>query len=531
MAAATTATTSAILTAMAILPWRDPGDGRCDDCHNVGNSNCYVVLQDYEVTVNDVFVTHGNVAVLKCQVPSFARRHVTVSSWLREEGQLGRTTLHPGGRSVARGGRFSLTSFGSLHVHDTVPTDGYGRYYCWVTDNLTGRTRLGSPGQILLSGGSTSSPALHNYHVRSNFDPCKEPEGDEPPVIEHSSASVRVIAGNTAELLCIGKGNPPPIYRALMLLQVVPRGGWFAAGDGPRLSSPVTSKVSALSPMCPAETRSPLSVPCEQCAVQVTHVVTGGTGRWEARCRRWTPTEFSCDQWYREVGGSLQEMDPGSVLVWPVQSVLQFPRAQPQHAGRYVCSVSSVLGEDRRQVLLEVSAPLWVRLRPQQQVADVGATASFSCEVSGGGSPRLSWLRNGRPVVLGDRLTLLQGAQMLTIHPITKEDRAMYQCLARGEDDSLQAASQLSLGGIRGSGGAVVRALASHHVDPCLIHGGFTPGFSHVGIVLDDAACRRVFFGATAAAGRQAECKPIAVVSTSPSVIFGGSDRVDEGPG
>ncbi|KAJ8871348.1 hypothetical protein PR048_027665 [Dryococelus australis] len=38
-------------------------------------------------------------------------------------------------------------------------------------------------------------------------------------------------------------------------------------------------------------------------------------------------------------------------------------------------------------------------------------------------------------------------------------------------------------------------ALASHLGNPGPIPGGFAPGFSHVGIVLDDAACRRIFSG------------------------------------
>ncbi|KAJ8874007.1 hypothetical protein PR048_024847 [Dryococelus australis] len=43
------------------------------------------------------------------------------------------------------------------------------------------------------------------------------------------------------------------------------------------------------------------------------------------------------------------------------------------------------------------------------------------------------------------------------------------------------------------SGGEVARALASHHGNLGSFRVGFTPGFSHVGIVLDDAACWRVF--------------------------------------
>ncbi|KAJ8894219.1 hypothetical protein PR048_006831 [Dryococelus australis] len=45
----------------------------------------------------------------------------------------------------------------------------------------------------------------------------------------------------------------------------------------------------------------------------------------------------------------------------------------------------------------------------------------------------------------------------------------------------------------RGRGGSVARALASHHGVPGSIPGGFAPGFSHAGIVLGDASCRRVF--------------------------------------
>ncbi|KAJ8878844.1 hypothetical protein PR048_019433 [Dryococelus australis] len=46
-----------------------------------------------------------------------------------------------------------------------------------------------------------------------------------------------------------------------------------------------------------------------------------------------------------------------------------------------------------------------------------------------------------------------------------------------------------------GSGGAVAKALTSHHGDPGSILGGFTPRPSHVGIALDNGACRRVFSG------------------------------------
>lgn len=69
-----------------------------------------------------------------------------------------------------------------------------------------------------------------------------------------------------------------------------------------------------------------------------------------------------------QVGSSLQEVRPGSVLVRPLDSVLQFPRVQTEDAAHYVCVVNNGLGEDRRELVLTVATPLLVHIRPQHQV-------------------------------------------------------------------------------------------------------------------------------------------------------------------
>ncbi|KAJ8897927.1 hypothetical protein PR048_003284, partial [Dryococelus australis] len=51
------------------------------------------------------------------------------------------------------------------------------------------------------------------------------------------------------------------------------------------------------------------------------------------------------------------------------------------------------------------------------------------------------------------------------------------------------------MGAVKRVGGAVASALAFHQSGSNSIPGGFAPGFSHVGIVLNDAASRRVFSG------------------------------------
>lgn len=69
-----------------------------------------------------------------------------------------------------------------------------------------------------------------------------------------------------------------------------------------------------------------------------------------------------------QAGLSLQELRPGSVLVRPLDSLLQFPRVQTEDAGHYLCAVNNGLGEDRRELVLTVATPLLVHIRPQHQV-------------------------------------------------------------------------------------------------------------------------------------------------------------------
>nr|CAD7257863.1 unnamed protein product [Timema shepardi] len=114
------------------------------------------VSQPYQVQVHNVFVTRGNVAVLRCNVPSFVRGLVAVTGWQRDELPLGRTALHPGWQVPSRCLRFAMTSSGSLHVRDTDPSDAYARFYCQTTHRLTSERSLSLPGQIIVTGRLTA---------------------------------------------------------------------------------------------------------------------------------------------------------------------------------------------------------------------------------------------------------------------------------------------------------------------------------------------------------------------------------------
>ena len=71
------------------------------------------------------------------------------------------------------------------------------------------------------------------------------------------------------------------------------------------------------------------------------------------------------------------------------------------------------------------------------QVADTGSTARFECTASDGRAA-LAWLHDGAAAGVGAALTL---------RGVARAHRGVYQCVARRDHDSAQAAAELRLGG------------------------------------------------------------------------------------
>ncbi|XP_039277671.1 Down syndrome cell adhesion molecule-like protein Dscam2 [Nilaparvata lugens] len=154
-------------------------------------------------------------------------------------------------------------------------------------------------------------------------------------------------------------------------------------------------------------------------------------------------------RWYKQEGGMLMEVTAQSMLVKPMDSVLQFQQVRPEDGGVYVCVVNNVLGEDRQDLLLITSAPLSVYIHPQYQVVDGGSRAVFNCSVHGGeGAVSIVWMKDARPLHEGGRISFQQQNEILVIEGVSKIDRGMYQCYVRSGEETAQGTSQLTLGAI-----------------------------------------------------------------------------------
>lgn len=97
-------------------------------------------------------------------------------------------------------------------------------------------------------------------------------------------------------------------------------------------------------------------------------------------------------------------------------------------------------------VLLMFSAPLSVKIEPQQVSLDVGKSTTLSCVASGYPISSVTWTKDGEPLIENDRVRLLT-QYIVRIESIQREDKGMYQCFAKNNEEVAQGIAELKLGG------------------------------------------------------------------------------------
>ncbi|RVE74454.1 hypothetical protein OJAV_G00022280 [Oryzias javanicus] len=118
-----------------------------------------------------------------------------------------------------------------------------------------------------------------------------------------------------------------------------------------------------------------------------------------------------------------------------------------QHSGVYVCAANKPGTRVRRtaQGRLVVQAPAEFVQPPQSVSRPVGTTAIFTCQAQGEPEPQLTWLKNGQVLEPGGHVRLRNNNSTLTIHSISRDDEAIYQCIAENSAGSTQASARLTV--------------------------------------------------------------------------------------
>ncbi|XP_035788180.1 Down syndrome cell adhesion molecule-like protein Dscam2 isoform X36 [Anopheles albimanus] len=145
-------------------------------------------------------------------------------------------------------------------------------------------------------------------------------------------------------------------------------------------------------------------------------------------------------RWYKYIEGTQQKK--AVVLderVKQVSGTLIIKDAVVDDSGKYLCVVNNSVGGESVETVLTVTAPLAAKIEPRTQTVDFGRPAVFTCKFSGNPIKTVSWTKDGKSLGHSDAV--------LRIESVKKEDKGMYQCFIRNDQESAQASAELKLGG------------------------------------------------------------------------------------
>nr|XP_023016837.1 Down syndrome cell adhesion molecule-like protein Dscam2 isoform X6 [Leptinotarsa decemlineata] len=144
--------------------------------------------------------------------------------------------------------------------------------------------------------------------------------------------------------------------------------------------------------------------------------------------------------WYKFIEGTTRKQ--AVVLndrVKQVAGTLIIREAKVEDSGKYLCVVNNSVGGESVETVLTVTAPLKAKIDPPVQTIDFGRPAVFTCKFEGNPIKTISWLKDGNPIDHTDAI--------LRIEAVRKEDKGMYQCFIRNDQESAEATAELKLGG------------------------------------------------------------------------------------
>ncbi|XP_042642365.1 hemicentin-2 [Tyto alba] len=160
------------------------------------------------------------------------------------------------------------------------------------------------------------------------------------------------------------------------------------------------------------------------------HVVLEGRGvKLECRAEGQPPPQIS---WLKD-GQPLGLQPPSHARMSPDGSSLLLERLQAADSGAYTCLARNSAGEDARLHTLSVLVPPAIeRGTDDSGVVHGVLSMAVTLECRARGSPPLhvSWLKDGLPLRLSPRVTLLLAGHVLRISQAQVSDAGLYTCIA-----------------------------------------------------------------------------------------------------
>ncbi|XP_073994587.1 Down syndrome cell adhesion molecule 4 isoform X2 [Rhodnius prolixus] len=152
-------------------------------------------------------------------------------------------------------------------------------------------------------------------------------------------------------------------------------------------------------------------------------------------------------RWFKEESEKLSPVLNSDRIRLDEAGLLYISNARQEDHGKYICRINNSVGEEAAQVSLAVIAPLTAAVIPDNLLGEIGSTASLSCRTGGFPVNRVTWYRDGQPLLTDSHLRISTNPDRVTIIRLAKGDNGMYQCFVHNEWDMAQAIAELHLAG------------------------------------------------------------------------------------
>ncbi|KAG5885792.1 hypothetical protein JTB14_031226 [Gonioctena quinquepunctata] len=139
---------------------------------------------------------------------------------------------------------------------------------------------------------------------------------------------------------------------------------------------------------------------------------------------------------------TIQWFDDDDVLIGN-STILRIPQAQLRHSGSYSCLAFSSLGRISQKFYVNVHQKPFFNVVPVSKSYPSSITARLECQADGVPEPKITWLKNGRPMKFEYRIKMHNNG--LIISPTITHDSGIYQCVATNLAGSIWAAARVEI--------------------------------------------------------------------------------------
>ncbi|XP_067083733.1 hemicentin-1 [Osmerus mordax] len=265
------------------------------------------------------------------------------------------------------------------------------------------------------------------------------PPGLEGPTQE----SLTQTLGSHVSLLCEASGVPLPSVTWLKDGSPIESSlQWQWAVRGSRLELGPLSLAHAGTYTCVAQNSEGSTQKDYALAVQVSPTIlessqpsdlSAPVGEQLILDCRVTGTPLPQLSWLKN-GRPLEDSDTQHIDTSPDGSTLTLLDVRREDSGTYTCLAVSPAGQESKIYTLLVLVPPSISGEtsvPREVVTPQDSVVTLECQAAGHPPPQISWLKDGRPLLLSPRTRLLASDALLRISPVQLSDSGVYTCVAR----------------------------------------------------------------------------------------------------